>query len=128
MSNLGINFNFSLFFIIIKACGEIDNRVSFDAEGTNLGQTGTLTIVTMQGLRDREKESSIYVIDVLVLTRVKVFSESPPSIRSILEDPSVTKLTFDCRSDSDALYHQHNVSLAGTPDVQIFDQAVRIHK
>jgi hypothetical protein len=105
------------------------DRIAFDTEGVNLSRTGDLTIATMQGLGGVvQKESPIYIIDVLVLTSEKVFSKESPSIRSILEDSSVTKVTFDCRSDSDALYHQHGVSLVGAFDLQIFDQAVRIHK
>jgi len=40
----------------------------------------------------------------------------------------LTKVTFDCRGDSDALFHQFGVSLAGVLDLQVFDQAVRIHQ
>jgi exonuclease 3'-5' domain-containing protein 1 len=47
------------------------------------------------------------------------------TLQQILEDPSVTKLMFDCRVDSDALFHQHGVSLKGVFDVQLADVASR---
>jgi hypothetical protein len=53
--------------------------------------------------------------------------EETTSFRAILEDPNVVKATFDCRTDSDALLHQIGVKLSGVLELQVFDQAVRIH-
>jgi len=127
-----------------KAVKELSqyNYIGFDTEGVNLSRSGKLTIATFQGFKDKKKkrgkldheedsnQSPIYIVDVLVLGGHKVFSKtsSRPSLCSILEDCTITKVTFDCRSDSDALYHQFNVSLTGTFDLQVFDQAVRIHE
>jgi hypothetical protein len=36
------------------------------------------------------------------------------SLKAVLEDPTVTKLMFDCRVDSDALFHQHGIRLEGS--------------
>ena len=47
-------------------------------------------------------------------------------LKKLLEDPMVTKVTFDCRTDSEALWHQFKVRLQGTLDLQILDQAVRL--
>ena len=113
------------------------NRFAFDTEGVNLGRSGDLTIATIQGIQSSgdgqkkdEKEVAtpqIYVIDVQMLGGDTVFSKDTTSLRSLLEDESKHKLTFDCRADSDALYHQFDVTLRGTIDLQVFDQAVRIH-
>jgi hypothetical protein len=108
------------------------DMVAFDAEGVDLGRTGALTIATMQGFNEdnQDTNSPIYVIDVHVLGGAVVFSKEneEPSIRSVLEDPNITKVTFDCRADSDALFHQFGgVKLTGSIDLQVFDQAVRIH-
>ena len=102
-------------------------RVALDAEGVDLGRTGELTIITLQGFDEEIKESPIYVVDVEVLSGDRVFSKTTPSLRPLLEDSSVTKVMFDCRSDSDALFHQFDVSLSGVLDLQVFDQAVLIH-
>ena len=47
------------------------------------------------------------------------------SLKAVLEDPKTTKLMFDCRVDSDALFHQHGISLRGVFDVQLADVAAR---
>jgi hypothetical protein len=108
------------------------DMVAFDAEGVDLGRRGALTIATMQGFNEdnQDTHSPIYVIDVHVLGGDVVFSKEneKPSIRSVLEDPNTAKVTFDCRADSDALFHQFGgVKLTGSIDLQVFDQAVRIH-
>eukprot|EP00980_Cylindrotheca_fusiformis_P010782 scaffold2441_cov105-Cylindrotheca_fusiformis.AAC.8 len=108
------------------------DKVAFDAEGVDLGRKGALTVAAMQGFNqdNKDKFSPIYVIDVQVLGGNVVFSKKAekPSIRSILEDPKIDKVTFDCRADSDALFHQFGVTLTGSIDLQVFDQAVRIHQ
>jgi len=103
------------------------DRFAFDTEGVDLSRTGELTVATIQGFQSKKKETPIYVIDVQILGCDVAYSKDSLSLRSILEDPSKEKVTFDCRSDSDALFHQFGVSLNGTFDLQIFDQAVRIH-
>jgi len=114
------------FLAAIKELSTYD-RMAFDSEGVNLSRTGECTIVTIQGFDGAKKETRIYVIDVHVLGADVVFSKEHPSLRPILENSNLTKVTFDCRTDSDAIFHQYGVSLAGTFDLQIFDQAVRIH-
>lgn len=107
-------------------------NVTFDAEGVDLSRTGPLTVVILQGITKNARNminSCIYVVDVTTLGGDVVFSKHPrKSLRLLLEDSSVTKVTFDCRTDSDALYHQFGVTLAGTLDLQVLDQAVRIHQ
>lgn len=104
--------------------------VAFDAEGVNLSRRGKLTIATFQGIDEHSsmEETNIFVVDVQVIGSERVFSTSLPSFRPVLEDEGITKLTFDCRSDSDALYHQCSVCLAGVLELQVLDQAVRIYK
>ena len=104
-------------------------RLAVDTEGDNLGRKGQLTVFTLQGIDDvAEKDTPIFVVDVLTLGGERVFSKTLPSLKFMLEDSAITKITFDCRTDSDALMHQHGLSLAGTLDLQIFDQAVRIQQ
>lgn len=109
------------------------DRVAFDAEGVDLGRNGALTLACFQGFdsSNKSKFTPIYVVDVQVLGGDVAFPKSSEEVtlRSVLEDPSITKVTFDCRADSDALFHQFKgVKLTGTIDLQVFDQAVRIHK
>lgn len=108
------------------------DRVAFDAEGVDLSRTGALTVACFQGFdsSDEEKFTPIYVVDVQVLEGDTAFPKTSTelTLRDVLEDPKITKVTFDCRADSDALFHQFQVKLTGTIDLQVFDQAVRIHK
>jgi hypothetical protein len=104
------------------------SRVGFDAEGVNLSRTGELTIATFQGFDGVAAVTPIYVVIIEVLGGDRVFWKTLPSFRSLLEDSAVNKVTFDCRGDSDALFHQFGVYLAGVLDLQVFDQAVRIHQ
>ena len=112
---------------LIKAVTELSthSEVAFDTEGVELGRNGRLTIATFGGLDTAD--APIYVVDVLVLGGERVFSRELPSFRCLLEDITIKKVTFDCRCDSDALLHQFDVRLRGVLDLQVFDQAARIH-
>lgn len=52
---------------------------------------------------------AVYLIDVAVLGTL-AFSQG---LREVLQSETVPKLFFDCRRDSDALFHQFQVRLAG---------------
>ncbi len=94
----------------------------FDSEGVDLGRSpGSLTVVTIASLND----PLIYVFDVQVLGAHKVFSRKEASLTQILEG-NTPIVTFDCRSDSDALFHHFGVRLSNVRDVQVLDQAARI--
>lgn len=47
------------------------------------------------------------------------------TLKMVLESSAVTKLFWDCRSDSQALYYIYEVKLAGVIDVQLWDVATR---
>jgi hypothetical protein len=48
--------------------------------------------------------------------RTEIFDQG---IREVLEDTSILKLMFDCRRDSDALWHIFKVKLANVMDIQL---------
>ena len=69
---------------------------------------------------------TIFLFDVQALGRATLFeSASGSKLKAALECPTSLKLMFDCRVDSDALFHQHGVSLRGVYDVQLADVASR---
>ena len=86
--------------------------LAVDCEGVNLSREGALTIITVA------TEEKVYIFDVLELGKSIVRQSR---LGHILEDQSCTKLTFDCRQDSDALLHQFNVKLAGVLDLQLLE-------
>ena len=91
----------------------IDNSrfIAVDCEGVNLSRKGALTIITVA------TEDKVYIFDVLKLQQA-VFSFG---FGEILEDKSIGKLMFDCREDSDALWHQFNIKLTGVLDLQLLE-------
>src|SRR4051812_1927671 len=83
-------------------------EIAFDTEGVHLSRTGSLTLASFLVLG---RPAVLYLIDVQVLGAQRVFSQQLPSLKAVLENPNITKVTFDCRTDSDALFHQFGVSL-----------------
>ena len=94
---------------------ERNTLLAVDCEGDSLSRKGALTIITVA------TEEKAYIFDVLKLRQV-VFSSG---LGEILEDKSREKLTFDCRQDSDALWHQFKVKLSGVLDLQLLEVIYR---
>ena len=95
----------------LKGKLERNTLLAVDCEGVSLSRKGELTIITVA------TEDKAYIFDVLKL-RQTVFSSG---LGEILEDKSREKLLFDCRQDSDALWHQFNVKLMGVLDLQLLE-------
>ena len=99
-----------------------------DAEGISLGRSGDLVLLQMY--IDTDAGPHTYVVDVWALKTDGAFhtrgTEYPQTtLKSLLEDPSIPKLFWDCRMDSEALYHQHQIALAGVLDIQLMEVARR---
>ncbi|XP_064642150.1 piRNA biogenesis protein EXD1-like [Lineus longissimus] len=86
-----------------------EELIAVDCEGVNLGRDGSLTVVAI-GTR-----TDTFLFDVLKLG-ARVFDRG---LREILEDVNTVKLMFDCRGDSDALWHHNKVRLANVMDIQL---------
>jgi len=99
----------------IKQKMERKSLLAVDCEGVSLSRKGKLTITTVA------TEEKVYIFDVLKLGQT-VFSSG---LGEILEDKSRKKLMFDCRQDSDALWHQFNVKLTGVLDLQLLEVIYR---
>lgn len=85
--------------------------LALDCEGESLSRKGKLYLMSVA------TRTRAYLIDVKVL-KTMPFEKG---LRDILEDANVKKLVFDCREDSDALYHQYNVKLDGVLDMQLLE-------
>ncbi|KAJ7374082.1 hypothetical protein OS493_009413 [Desmophyllum pertusum] len=90
---------------------ERNTLLAVDCEGVSLSRKGALTILTVA------TEEKVYLFDVLKLGQA-VFSAG---LGEILEKKSPEKLMFDCRQDSDGLWHQFNVKLTGVLDLQLLE-------
>ncbi|ROV89869.1 hypothetical protein VPNG_10255 [Cytospora leucostoma] len=94
-----------------------------DLEGNNLGRHGTITLISI--LVHPLKVTRL--IDVLALGSL-AFSTSAGdgrTLKSILEDPNLTKCFWDARTDADALWALYQVRLAGVIDIQLLENASR---
>ena len=117
----------------LRACVSSD-VLAVDLEGVSMSRVGPVTLLQVAA-RDR-----VFLFDAQALGTAELFeravrpesSEDVPenarTLRCVLEDPRITKLMFDCRVDSDALFHQHGVALRGVFDVQLADVASRRRK
>lgn len=95
--------------------------ITFDCEGVDLGRKGELTVVSISAARDG---AMAFVFDIKTIGS-GIFASTGKSLKSLLESTVVRKVTFDCRTDSDALKHQFGVVLAGCYDLQTLDQAIK---
>jgi len=109
--------------IKMPACVETikaSSVVAVDCEGVRMSRTGPVTVVQC-ATRD-----AIYLIDVQSLGGRAFGDRNAGGLRDVLESSEAPlKLMFDCRMDSDALFHQFDVRLENVMDVQVLDVAAR---
>ena len=99
----------------LKGKIEQNTLLAVDCEGVSLSRKGALTVITVA------TEEKAFIFDVLKLGQ-NVFTAG---LGEILEDKTREKLMFDCRQDSDALWHQFNVKLTGVLDLQLLEVMYR---
>ena len=122
----------------LRACVSSD-VLAVDLEGVSMSRVGAVTLLQV-AVRD-----SVFLFDAQALGTAELFERAvsvdetdendgpkartaKKTLRGVLEDGQITKLMFDCRVDSDALFHQHGVALRGVFDVQLADVASRRRK
>eukprot|EP00397_Hematodinium_sp_SG-2012_P009911 GEMP01010010.1.p1 GENE.GEMP01010010.1~~GEMP01010010.1.p1 ORF type:complete len:753 (+),score=166.17 GEMP01010010.1:294-2552(+) len=88
-----------------------NNIIALDCEGVNLSATGKLTLVQI-AISTGIDSIHCYLFDAEALGRVEV-------LRGILENPSLIKVIHDVYRDASALFHQHQICLAGILDTQL---------
>jgi exonuclease 3'-5' domain-containing protein 1 len=54
--------------------------------------------------------------------------QSGKTLKAILQDPAITKVFFNVRNDSDALYAHYGIALQGVEDVQLMENAARTYR
>ncbi len=95
----------------------------FDLEGIELSRTGSISIFSLFVHPDNRA----YLIDVNVLGQAAFSTPGSDgkTLQHILESPTIPKVCFDVRNDSDALYHHFQIALQGIQDVQLMENASR---
>ncbi|KAK0752942.1 ribonuclease H-like domain-containing protein, partial [Schizothecium vesticola] len=95
-----------------------------DLEGINLSRHGTISLLTLYVPPLRHA----YLIDVHTLGALAFStpcSLTGTTLGTLLASPTPTKVLFDLRNDSDALFARYGVRLRGVEDVQLMENAGR---
>jgi len=97
-------------------------RVALDCEGVDLSRFGSLELVTICfDFKDTNKE--LYLVD-LGTKKGEPDKEVIKAVRELCENEHVIKIIHDCRMDSDALYHLHQISLKNVHDTSCFNEII----
>lgn len=94
-----------------------------DLEGIALGRHGSISIISLY--ITPTKKTCLIDIHSLKEAAFSTTSASGTSLKSVLESPTILKVVFDIRSDSDALFSLFKVSVDGIKDLQLMELATR---
>ena len=94
-----------------------------DLEGVKLGRHGSISIISLYIAPIKK----VYLIDIHQLgkTAFSTINRSATSLKTILESPTISKVIFDIRNDSDALFSHFQISVNGIHDLQLMELATR---
>jgi exonuclease 3'-5' domain-containing protein 1 len=98
-----------------------------DLEGISLSRHGSISIVTILATSALLPTDYVFLIDVHTLG-AQAFTTpgtNGQTLQSILQDATKTKVFFDVRNDSDALFAHYGIALAGIEDIQLMESATR---
>ncbi|KAI1341775.1 ribonuclease H-like domain-containing protein [Xylariaceae sp. FL0016] len=107
---------------------ESQPNLYIDVEGIALGRSGPISLLTLLHY-NQNMEKHVYIVDIHKLgsaaftTRGSGFWSK--NLKYILESHSIPKAFFDVRNDSDALYAQFGIPLAGIHDIQLMESATQ---
>jgi exonuclease 3'-5' domain-containing protein 1 len=91
-------------------------------EGDNLGRYGSISIISFFVA----PRNTVYLTDVHFLGgEAFTITNNNVSFKTILESSTITKMFFDVRNDSDALFNLYQVSLNGVKDIQLMELGYR---
>jgi exonuclease 3'-5' domain-containing protein 1 len=114
----------ALLALIADCLRQQPNQLLFiDLEGVNLSREGIIAILQLL----LPPSPIVYLVDVHVLG-AKAFETTPEDgtgLKSVLESEAISKVFFDIRNDSDALYAHFSVDVAGIIDLQLMEYATR---
>eukprot|EP00929_Paragymnodinium_shiwhaense_P104473 TRINITY_DN68912_c0_g1_i1.p1 TRINITY_DN68912_c0_g1~~TRINITY_DN68912_c0_g1_i1.p1 ORF type:complete len:301 (-),score=76.85 TRINITY_DN68912_c0_g1_i1:547-1416(-) len=94
------------------SCKELTDApvIAVDIEGVNLGREGEICVIQIA-----TESRHVYLFDIVTLGAAAF----DLGLKVLLESEKTTKLTFDFRSDADALQHCHGVKPANVLDMQV---------
>lgn len=68
--------------------------------------------------------SIVFIFDLIVIGQSILYGTH--GLKDLLESKIIKKITFDCRIDSNALYHQFGISLTNCLDLQVFQLGISL--
>ncbi|KDN68538.1 putative 3'-5' exonuclease [Colletotrichum sublineola] len=95
-----------------------------DLEGENLSREGTISILQIY----ISPRKHAYIIEIRALGHTAFLTPGHKynqTLQSVLECSEVTKVFFDVRNDSDALFAHFGIKLDGVQDLQLMEFASR---
>ncbi|KAK2733590.1 hypothetical protein FQN55_003310 [Onygenales sp. PD_40] len=94
-----------------------------DLEGINLSREGSISILQLLN----HPKQHVYLIDIHLLgtTAFSTAGTTGETLQTILESPSIPKVIFDVRNDSNALFFLYGIRLQGIQDIQLLELASR---
>lgn len=92
-------------------------------EGIAVGRNGSISILSLYIAPTKET----YLIDIHSLqeTAFSTTTASGNSLKNILESPTIPKVVFDIRNDSDALFNRFQISVDGIKVLHLMEIAAR---
>ncbi|EDU49254.1 conserved hypothetical protein [Pyrenophora tritici-repentis Pt-1C-BFP] len=91
-----------------------------DLEGNSLSRAGTLSLLTLYLTNSNLDIEAAQSAPAGLGT-----AAAPVTLKTILESPTIPKVFFDVRNDSDALFAHYKVALSCIHDLQVMELATR---
>lgn len=97
-----------------------------DVEGECLGRNGSVSLLTVL-VYPAEGLERVHILDIHILgsAAFHAVGERGKILKNIFEEPEISKVFFDVRNDSDALFTHYGINLRGVWDLQLMDSAGR---
>ena len=94
-----------------------------DQEGNKMDRNGSLSLLQISFAT----HDITFILDITVLEKAVFETKAVNglSLRHVLEDPTIVKVYFDVRNDSDAIYSHYGIHLRGVIDLQLMELACR---
>ncbi|KAF7313828.1 3'-5' exonuclease domain-containing protein [Mycena chlorophos] len=99
------------------------SSLAVDLEGIAMSRSGSICILQLKA----RESNLVWLVDIVALG-AHAFTERVQgwiTLKTLLESPLITKLFYDVRNDSDALYNIFGVSLGNVYDLQLLELATR---
>lgn len=116
---------------IVKATSVLKQLLEMSEVCLNFGglilasRSSTLTSVAISAVGTNAVS---YVFDVAAIGKSSLFHSSPGGLKSLLESQTIRKIVYDCRTAADVLFHQFQITLQHTLELQVYLQAIQMVK